>query len=146
MSALTENEIYDCLTDNLLKAIQHCRDLAFFPHVGGTYSNLIDELDLIEGASRQMGHFRRDMRWQRFGWEISEFRAKIGDAIRSHVRRKIFLHFAEMMRAALDQISQLRHAATGRTGPILPKEKPAPHRESRPVGYTPSAGGVLLPA
>jgi hypothetical protein len=146
MSALTEHECHDCLTDNLRKAIQGCNDLAFFPARGATYFNMIDQLEQIEGAARQVGHFRRDMRWQAFGYEMHRFRVRIGDALRSHVSRQAFLHMAKMMEGALEEVSKLRHAATGRIGPILPKEKRAPHRETRPVGFTPSPGGVLLPA
>lgn len=146
MSALTEHEAYDCLTDNLRKAIQGCKDLAFFPAKGEVYLNMIHQLEAIEGASRQVGAFRFDMRWNAFGYEMNRFRARIGDAIRCHENRKIMLHMAAMMEGALEQIANLRHAATGRTGPILPKAKPAPHRETRPVGFTKTPGGVLLPA
>jgi hypothetical protein len=145
MSDLTEHEAYDALKTNLRSAIQHCKDLAFFPHVGETYLKMIHELEAIEGAARQVGHFRRDMRWQKFGYEMARFRDRIGDAIRSHMNRAIMLHMAKMMEGALEQVEKLRAAKTGRLGAILPKERPGPHRETRPVHFSRTPGGVLLP-
>lgn len=145
MSDLTEHEAYDALKTNLRSAIQHCKDLAFLPAMGETYLKIIHELEAIEGAARQVGHFRRDMRWQKFGFEMSRFRARIGDAIRSQMSRKIMLHMAGMMDGALDQVEKLRVAKTGRLGAILPKERPAPHRDTRPVHFSRTPGGVILP-
>lgn len=145
MSDLTEHEAYDALKTNLRSAIQHCKDLAFFP-ARESYLKMIHELEAIEGAARQVGHFRRDIRWQAFGFEMSRFRDRIGDAIRSHMSRKIMLHMAGMMEGALAQVEKLRTAKTGRLGAILPKERPGPHRATRPVGFTKTPGGVLLPA
>jgi hypothetical protein len=146
MSALTEHEIFDRLRTDLRGAVQGCKDLAFFPALGETYLNLIHQLDRIEGACRQVGAFRFDMRWNRMGFEISRFRVRIGDALRSNMSRVIFLHMATMMEGALYEIDKLKDAKVLRRGPILPKAKPEPHRQNRPVGYTARPSGLLLPA
>lgn len=143
---LKEHEVHDLLRATLRSAIQHCKDLAFMPMQGPTYLAMIHELEAIENACRQVGAFRWDMRWNAFGYEISRFRARIGDAIRSHASRIIFLHMATMMQGALHEIDKLKAAKTGRRGPILPKERPSPHRQNRPVGYTARPSGLLLPA
>lgn len=143
---LTEQEIFDRLRTDLRASIQGCKDLAFLPAQGQTYLDLIHQLDRIEGAGRQMGAFRFDMRWNLFAWEMSRFRVRIGDVLRSHVSRKIFLHMAGMMEGALAEVEALRVAKTGRRGPILPKTKPLPHRDTRPVHFSRTPGGVILPA
>ena len=49
-----------------------------------------------------------------------------------------------MMKGALAEADKLKHAKTGRRGPITPRVRPGPHRETRPV-YVKSPGGVILP-
>jgi hypothetical protein len=141
---LLEHEIWDKLCDTLKSAIAHCGQLATFPAQGPTYLAIIVELELIEGASRQMGFNRGDARWSLFGYEIHHFRRRIGDALRAHNNREIFLFFKGMMEGALADAVKMKDARTGRRGLILPKAKPGPHRETRPVYVSP--GGLLVPA
>lgn len=142
---LTEQVAIDCLRTNLREAVQHCEDLALKPEAEGTYLKLRENLRLIEGASRQTGHFRQDMRWMAFGYEMFSFLERIREAILHVESRKIFMHMAAMIRGALAEAEKLQHAKTGRRGPILPKAKLGSHRESRPV-YIKNPTGLLLPA
>lgn len=142
MSVLTEAEIFDRLTTSLRSAIDLCGKLASEPSQGPTYIKIVEELKLIEGASRQAGHWRQDARWMAFGWEMMRFHQRIGDAIRSHMARDVFTHMQGMMKGALVEAEKLRTAKTGRRGPILPVQRPH-HRDSRPV-YV-SRGGLLVP-
>jgi hypothetical protein len=138
MATLTEAEIFDRLRTSLRAVIQGCEDLARWPAQGPTYMKLREELALLEGAARQAGFARGDARWNRFGWEMAAFQQRIGDAIRCHSPRKVFLAMAEMVRKALYEADKLKVAKTGRRGPILPIPKPGPHRETRPVYVRPS--------
>lgn len=142
MPNLTEYEIWDQLRTTLRSAIDHCGMLATFPAQGPTYLAMIDELETIEGCSRSLGFARRDARWNKFGFEMHHFRKRIGDAIRVHHARTIFLHMQGMMKGALAEAEKMKDAKTGRSGPILPKQKPAPHRDTRPV-YVQNSGLIV---
>lgn len=144
MSDLTENEVFDRLRTSLRSAVDLCGKLATVPAQGPNYRKLIEELDLIEGACRQAGAFRFDMRWNLLGYEVARFHARIGDCIRHHASRVIFLAQAKMLTAWLDHAERLRTAKTGKRGPITPREQEAPHRETRPV-YVKNPSGLLLP-
>ncbi len=141
---LLEHEIWAKLRDTLKSAITHCGMLATFPAQGPTYLKMIVELEEIEGASRQLGFNRGDARWSQFGFEMHAFRKRIGDAIRAHHARTIFLHMQGMMKGALADAEKMKDAKTGRLGAILPKPKPGPHRDTRPVYVRPS--GLIVPA
>jgi len=143
MSTLTEVEIFDCLRTNLREAAQHCENLAKLPAQGPTYRKLVDNLKLIEGASRQAAHWRTDMRWARFGFEMARFHQRIGDAVRSRAAREIFLAMGVKMKDALAECEKLRTAKTGRLGAILPIARPT-DRENRPV-YIRNPSGLVIP-
>lgn len=145
MSTLTEVEIWDRLRTSLRSAIDLCGKLATVPAQGPNYRKLVEELGLIEGASRQIGAFRFDMRFNLFGYEMSRFHQRIGDVVRSRGAREIFLHMAKMMQGAMDQVEKMRAAKTGRRGPILPLAKAAPHRDTRPV-YVKGMSGLIVPS
>lgn len=144
MSTLTEAEITDRLRTSLRSAIDLCRKLATQPAQGPSYWKIIDELRLVEGSARQLGHFRADMRWMKFGYEMARFHDRLGDCIRSHVARKIFLKMAELMGSKLVEADKLRTAKTGVLRPILPKVKHL-HRDTRPV-YVRNPSGLIMPA
>jgi hypothetical protein len=120
------------------------RNLAMLPAQGPTYLKLIQELKLVEGAARQVQFAREDARWGMFAYEMNRFHERIGDAIRSHKAREIFMRMAEMMEFCLARCEELRTAATGRRGMILPKPQPGPHRETRPVHIT-RPSGLIVP-
>lgn len=145
MARLTEIEVIDCLKDNLRKLVQHCKDLAEKPAQGPTYKQVIETVRLVEGASRQMAAFRSDARWTKFGYEMARFHDRLGDCVRSRYSREIFRRMSTMVADAYAQAMVLYTAKTGRRGPILPKVLPGPHRETRPVGYTKTDGGLLMP-
>lgn len=145
MSQLTEIEIADRLRTSLRSAVDLCGKLATVPAQGPNYRALVVELEMIEGAARQMGYSRDDMRWQLFGYNMARFHQRIGDVIRSRGARKIFLAMAKMIEGALAEAEKLRTAKTGRRGLILPKPKEAPHRQNRPVAVK-LPSGLLVPA
>lgn len=143
MANFADSEFWDVLRTNMRSAIQHCVDLANMPAQGPTYVMLRDELRTIETACRQLGNARQDMRFHKFGFEMASFQQRLGDCLRLHVARDVFMGMAQFMRGALYTLERLHSRKTGRRGPILPKGKPAPHRDTRPVQV--SAGGILLP-
>lgn len=145
MSTLTEIEVFDRLRTSLRSAADLCGKLATVPAQGPNYRKIIEELKLIEGCCRQVGHFREDMRWMKLGWEMSRFHARIGDCIRSHAARDIFLSMKTKILDALTECELLRTVKTGRRGPILPRVAAGPHRESRPVQVR-LPSGLIIPA
>lgn len=158
MGALTETEIFDCISSNAKLAAEHCDDLARLPRKGPTYDLLRKELKLIEGACRQAAYWRQDARWLPIGLMMEEAHKRAGDWLRgvrqpNGGRRRIpegemhplFVKLADNLRGLQRVMEDLRTKKTGRAGIILPQVLPAPHRDTRPVGFRRSAGGVLLP-
>lgn len=135
MSDLTEVEIFDTLTSNLREAATHCAALAGLPAKGPSYGRLRINLLLIEGACRQMGFFRDDMRYQVLGAKAAECHRRAGDWLRAGAAPMLFNTLGDVMRKLLTDIERLRHTRTGRRGPILVPPQPAAHRDTRPVSY-----------
>jgi len=159
MGALTETEIFDCLTTNFRLAAEHCEDLARLPRKGPTYRLLREELQLIEGACRQAAHWREDSRWLRIGIYMGEAHRLAGEWLRGikqpngarikiaeGQRHPLFMKLAENLRAGWKRAEEFRTRATGKIGTILPRPLPAPHRDTRPSGWNRSPGGLLIPA
>ena len=159
MGVLTEQEIFDCLKSNLRLAAQNCDKLAVSPRKGPAYRRLRDELRLIEGACRQAAYWRGDARWLRIGLYMAEVHKRAGDWLRGVKQidgrrvkiapgqlHPLFSKLAENLRAAYVKASDFQNKRTDRVGLILPKpQPPRENRDTRPVGYTPSAGGILMP-
>lgn len=157
MGQLTESEIFDCIGTNAKLAAEHCDDLARLTRKGPTYDLLRKELKLIEGACRQAAYFRQDARWLPIGLMMEEAHNRAGEWLRGVKqpmggRRKIpegqlhplFVKLGDNLRALHAKMEGLRTRATGKVGMILPKPLPAPHRDTVPVGFTRSMGGVLI--
>lgn len=149
MAALTETEIFSCLTENLRDAAANCDLLAQEHRKGPTYRKLRTNLQLIEGAARQMGFFRFDMRYQVLALKAAEAHKRAGDWLRSHTASTIFFKLAEAMRQLERDLERLRHARTGRSRPILVPPQAPPHRTGRPVAVPANfqqRGSLLVPA
>ncbi len=158
MGDLTEIEIFDCIRSNAKLAAEHCDDLARQPREGETYDLLRTELKLIEGACRQASAWRGDTRWLPIGLAMEEAHTRAGDWLRGvkvggmRVRLaerhnfECFSALAVNLRGLAANMEKLQHARTNRAGMILPDEQPAPHRDTRPVGFTRSIGGILIPS
>jgi hypothetical protein len=160
MGDLSEVETFDCLKSNLRQAAQSCDDLAVKPRKGPTFRDLRDQLRLVEGACRQVAYFRNgDARWLQIGMFVAEAHKRAGEWLRGvkgpdGVRVKtapghmnpLFVKLAENLRALYAKSEDLETKKTNRTGPILPVVRRGPHRDTVPVGYTKSIGGVLIPA
>jgi hypothetical protein len=160
MGALTEAEIFSCLSENFVLAAQHCEDLARLPRKGPSYSALRNELRLIEGAARQASVWRQDTRWLQIGLYVAEAHKRAGDwlrgyrlpsgqrvAIREGQLHPLFVKLAENLRSGHRKAEEFRTKATNRVGMILPKPvvNAGPHRETTPVGYRKTVGGLLIP-
>lgn len=159
MGALTEREIFDCLSTNFRLAAEACERLAVIKRTGPTYSDLRDKLELLEGACRQAAVWRQDARWLQIGIMMAEAHKRAGDWLRgikvagSPVRIKVadghrhplFLKLAENLRAGELKAIELRDKKTGRVGVILPRPGRAPRRDTVPVGWRKSSG-ILVPA
>lgn len=157
MGDLTEREIFDCIGTNAKLAAEHCESLARKPREGETYDLLREELKLIEGACRQASAWRGDTRWLPLGLAMEEAHVKAGEWLRGvkvagqRIRLaerhnfECFMKLAENLRGIHAAMEKLRDAKTNRVGMILPDSRPAPFRDTRPVGFTKSLGGVLIP-
>jgi len=163
MGALTEIEIFSCMSDNLKLAIQHCEDLARLPLKGETYNKFRHELRLIEGACRQASAWREDTRWLPIGRMMAEVHQKAGGWLRGYkneadVRIKfthnqqhpLFKKLADNLRALHKAAEGMRTKATGRVGMILPTALAAPHRDTKPIHITVpheirTPGGLIMP-
>lgn len=158
MGDLTEVEIFDCIRTNAKLAAEHCEQLAKTPREGDTYDALRSELKLIEGACRQASAWRGDTRWLPIGLAMEEAHSRAGDWLRGvkvlnqRVRLaerhnfECFTALAANLRALAGNMEKLQHARTNRIGTILPDALPGPFRDTRPVGFTRSMGGVLIPS
>lgn len=157
--ATTEADIFACLNENFRLAAEDCEALAKLPAKGPTYSRFRERLELLEGACRQAGFYRDDSRWFDIGRMMAEAHKRAGSWLRgwkSPDGKKVtlrhgelhprFVKLAENLRAGESAAKELRTRATLRIGPVLPEVHPAPHRDTRPVGWTESASGILIPA
>jgi hypothetical protein len=161
MGRLTEPEIFACLSENFVLAAQYCDDLSRLPRKGPSYKALRECLSLIEGAARQAAYWRQDTRWLQIGLYVEEAHKRAGGWLRGYklpngqrvtIREgqlhPLFVKLAENLRAGHRKAEQFRTKATGRIGTLLPKPQRdrGSHRETSPVGYRKSAGGILIPA
>jgi hypothetical protein len=157
MGALTEAEIFDCLTDNFKRAANLCEQLARNPRRGPIYRELRTSLKLIEGACRQASAWREDTRWLKIGLLMADAHKRAGDWLRgvkmaNGGRMKLaeghlhpcFLGLADNLRAGARKAEEFRHAATGRAGMILPTVQHGPHRDTVPVGWR-RPSGLIVP-
>lgn len=165
MSALTEAEIFECLSANFKLAAEHCDDLAKLPRKGPTYRKLCDELLLIEGACRQAGYWRQDARWFHFGLMMEEAHKRAGGWLRGikgpngvpvklapgHIH-PLFAKLAENLRAGHAKAEEFRTKATGRVGMILPIPQTPPTRTQDrqvqvllPPGMRSTPSGLIVP-
>ena len=140
MSDLTEREILNCLYENLKSATTHCRLLATLPARGPTYNLLRQELKLVEGACRQIGHWREDSRWFQVGLMMEEVHRRSGNWLRAFSPRKLFITLAETLCNTYVYCNNLETNSTGRRGAILPDESTIPFQ------YRKSSGGLILPS
>lgn len=158
MGALTEIEIFDQLNTSFRIAIETCEDLARLPLKGAAYDKFRRQLRLIEGCAKQANTWREDTRWLFLIRIMGETHQRAGDWLRGikqedGTRVKIadghlhpaFTMMADNLRALHKLAEQLRTKATGRVGMILPTPLPGPHRDTRPVGFTKSISGLLIP-
>jgi hypothetical protein len=164
MGRLTETEIFDCLASNLKAAASDADALAKESLKGEIYDRFRRELLLIEGACRQASVWREDTRWLEIGLMMAEVHRRCGDWLRGikapdGTRVKIgngelhplFVRVADNLRGFLIRIEKLRVSATHRSGMILPATLAGPHRDMRPVGWSPSLvpaispNGIILP-
>jgi hypothetical protein len=164
MSALTETEIFGCLSENLRIAAEDCRKLAWHPRRGLVYNRFRQSLQLAEGACKQAYYWRDyDSRWLDLGRIMHWAHERAGDWIRGPIvnvaggtlytggskeSRKAahprFQKLAEELEHMHRTTEQVKTLATSRSGPILPEVVPGPHRDTRPVQVM-TPGGIILP-
>jgi len=161
MGALTESEIFDQMNTSFRQAIELAERLAREPLKGLNYDALRKQLRLIEGCCKQANTWREDTRWLAFMTLCAECHKRAGDWLRGipvqgggrvklaeGTLHPAFIMLAENLRAMHKAAEQIRTKATHRVGMILPEPLRGPHRDTRPVGFTPkvSKGGIILPA
>ena len=140
MSDLTEREILDCLYTNLKSATQNCRLLAELPMRGPTYNQLRKELKLIEGACRQIAHWREDSRWLQIGLLMEECHRRSGTWLRKFAPRPLFILLATNLCSLFVICNNLETKKTGIRGAILPEEN------TIPTQFRKNSSGLILPS
>lgn len=159
MGALSEQEIFDCLTTNFRLAAEDCEKLATRPRKGPTYQALRDKLELLEGACRQASVWRQDTRWLTIGLYMAKahelslewLRGIPAGPGRPRVKvaaghmHPLFVKLAENLRAAHVKADQFRTKATGKIGTILPTVQAAPLRDATPAGWR-RPSGLIVPS
>ncbi len=159
MSDLSEQEIFDCMRENLALAAEHCDKLAVESLRGDNYEKLRDELELIEGCCKQAAQWREDMRWWPIGQLMGECHKKAGGWLRGYkidgetVRlaegelNLNFVKLAENLRAIIKLVDQTKNSRTGKSGAIIPAPVKPFMRQDRKFGYRASlgmtAGGII---
>lgn len=149
----TEVEIFDKLGEELRRTAEECRQLAWNPRRGFIYDRFRTGLKEIEGCCRQLYYWRDyDGRWLKIAWFAGEVHKTAGNWLRNsptvELRKEAHPKFgklSEALDATLKDVEQIKTAATGRMGPILPIVLPGPHRQNRPVQVK-TPGGIILPA
>lgn len=173
---ITEREIFDCLSSNFRLAAEDCLNLARLPAQGPTYVRLRERLHTIEGACRQMAHWREDAGgvgaplgfagthgleavrmgegdsagWLEMAHMMGTMHKRIGDWLRGHYARELFLKAAEVLREMHRQVERRHNAATGHAtmtrGAMMPPVRPGPHRDTRPIQVPRTTpGGLIIP-
>lgn len=153
MSALTEQEIFDCMAENLRLAAEDCRKLAWHPRRGFVYDHFRQCLQLVEGACRQAYYWRDfDSRWLDIGKTMHWAHERAGDWIRSlpskegrKVAHPRFQKLSELLTSWHQEAQGVRTMATFRSGPIMPETLPGPHRDTKPVQVM-RPSGLIVPA
>lgn len=161
MAAPTEQQVLECLTDNCRKAAEYSEQLAKSPKRGQIYLKFRECLSLVEGAARQTAYYRGgDARWLEIGIRMAEAHKRAGDWLRGvqqpgggrrplpeGQKHPLFMKMADNLRKCGKLADDLRTKKTNRRGPILPTmRQPTSQRPTTPIGWTKSAGGILLPA
>jgi hypothetical protein len=134
MGALTETEIFNCMSENLRTAIDDCDLLATTPLKGPVYNRFRKALKLVEGSCRQASAWRSDTRWLPIGLMMEEAHKRAGEWLRGvkqpnggrrpiphGEKHPLFLKLAENLRALLKTVNDLRTKQTSRAGMILPE-------------------------
>ena len=134
MGAITEQEIFSCMSENLRTAIDACELLAVTPLKGPVYDRLRKALKLVEGSCRQASAWREDTRWLPIGLMMEDCHKRAGEWLRGvrqedGTRRPIphgekhplFVKLAENLRILLSISDDLRVKKTGIRGMILPQ-------------------------
>lgn len=155
MGALTEVEIFSCLSDNLRASIQLATDLAYKPGQGPTYSDFRDEMLSAENCCKQAAVWRQDSRWYPLGNVIAQHAAITGKWLRGYktegregktfYSRDLYLLLAENLSGLLVIMEHLKTDRTERIGAILPDIQPLSRTQGRPMQVK-SPGGVILAA
>ena len=158
MGALTEAEIFDCMTSNLALAADLSDQLVQCPKRGDHYNRFRKALRLVEGTFRQAAVWREDARWLPWGLSIEKVHQLAGNWLRGipqegggyiviaeGQRHCCFDMLAQNLRAMLKSIEELRTKKTNRCGMILPLVQRGPHRDTIPVGWTRSISGLVIP-
>ena len=139
--ALTEQEILDCLKENLRLGAENADKLSRGER-GPVYQEFRENLRLVDGCCRQMTGGREDTRWSPFGVKIRELQQRVGRWLVEKEPGWKFKGAGEILRYALAQALELETKKTGKVGAILPKIQAGPTRtQGRPT----SMSGLILP-
>lgn len=152
MAYVQEIEMFACLVENFRLAAEQCDRMAVSLRRGRLYKDLIENLRLCENCCRQVAKERGDARWLVTGFKMEEAHQRAGTWLRKYVRQgrdrklahDLFKKLAEQLRFIMAEGEKMRHAATERVGPVLPREQAPPLRDTRPVAVR-LPSGLIVP-
>ena len=136
MSALTEQEIFSLMAQELKLGAECCDKLAMSPKQGPLFDALRKHLKTIEGCCRQAAHWREDTRWLPVGIEMEKAHQFARRWIVEHYSRKMFTLLAAKMLELHKIAVDLRDKAPPKLGLILPELQADP---------TPRNAHILMP-
>lgn len=125
MSGLTENEILAKHEQSLKEAHRACQMLGknadpdYIAPRGHLYGQLKRACMALEGSARQLAAFREDARWLKLGIFYAMVQRKNQAAFVGQ-RWGYFEKLQQLFTDGTARMNELRHAKTGKRGPILP--------------------------
>ncbi len=126
--ALTEREIIAKLRDSFRLCGERCEAIARWGAVGARWMEMSGAIDEIEGALRQLAHWRGDTRYLNLV-PVYVRTKEVGRLLYLSMRWAEFRKYGIIFAQGLAQVERLAERPTGQSGPILPT-LPDPPREN----------------
>jgi hypothetical protein len=144
-AAADEKEAFERVFSGLSQAIQECRSIASRPESGPQFLSMMQNLQNVETALRQIAGYREDSRYLPTIACLAHTQ-KIArrwlDPATVHTKLKFTL-LADALGAALGTLYVLKDARTNKIGAILPAALPHTRTEGRQVQVMRPSGSII---
>ena len=142
------------LRDDLMQISEGVRKLASHPYRGFVWMDVRKRLRRVAENAIVLGYLRNgDARWLFIAQNVGNIETRCRYHVKGSpskdaraVAHPVFQALGKLVDLILCQVNQLATAATGRTGPILPRMLPAPSGAEVKRSVLVSKGGIYLPA